>query len=238
MKNAPSGYTPFYFKCAPGGKEPYLPAGSWKKARITYEEAVEWLEQGGNVGIAATEDDQLVIIDIDDLGRTDWKKQKATLTGRSGSRMGVHLFYWEEIPGLIPNVPTDDAGEIRANWQYVIAPGSYVEQSKERIEKMDPDEREMAGHYTIERAIPCSYITPDTLPQVFRDQIAKNRELEQEQRRRNEELEAKNKGVPAEHSKLFDLTIYDVLGNVPEPDKRFPSLFHGSDSGRQYIHLL
>ena len=232
MKNAPEGYTPFYFKCASNGKEPYLKAGSWKKAGISYEEALEWLKHGGNVGIAGTDEDCLVPVDIDDEDITDYTKLKPTLTIRSGGRMGVHLFYWESIPGLIPNVPTDTAGEVRANWQYVIAPGSYVEQSEERKEKLNDKERGLAGKYTIEIAIPPSFISLDDLPQIFKDQIEKNRVAEQQQRIRNDEAKARTNGIPAEHSKLFDLTIYDIVGNTLDPSKRFPSLFHGSDTGK------
>ena len=99
MQNAPSGYIPHFFKCASGGKDPYLPSGSWSdtKARLSFEEALKWLQNGGNIGIAGMENDCLVNIDIDDETITDYTKCKQTLTCRSGGRQGVHLYYFEPV---------------------------------------------------------------------------------------------------------------------------------------------
>jgi len=65
---APDGYTPWYFRCRSGSKAPQTTYGSWKDegARLNVDEAVQWMERGGNVGIAGTEHDALVNVDIDD----------------------------------------------------------------------------------------------------------------------------------------------------------------------------
>jgi putative DNA primase/helicase len=128
---APDDYTPWLFRVRSGDKAPATQFGSWKdeSARLDLDAAVEWMEEGGNIGIAGTADDELVNVDIDDEDETDIDDLKPTLIGRSRSRTGVHAWYFaaEEIP----NIPTDTAGEVRTSWQYVVAPGSYVETDPE-----------------------------------------------------------------------------------------------------------
>lgn len=226
LKNAPVGYKPFYFRCAKNGKEPYTKVGPWLKNGLTPKEAVEWLKEGWNIGIAALNQDPLVLIDIDDESVTDYKTLKSTLTARSGGRKGVHLYYFQDIVGSIPNIPTDDAGEIRADNQYVIAPGSYVEGYKDKIENI--------GRYTIEAAEPCAKIAPYDIPPVFLDQLEKNKE----DRKKAKERKAKKKHGEAKEidkgksSAFFDLTVFDIIGSVENPQERFPSIFHGSDTGK------
>ena len=62
MQNAPSNYTPWYFPIIKHNKAPDVKC-SWKseKARLTYEQALQRLEIGLNVGIAARKDDPLII---------------------------------------------------------------------------------------------------------------------------------------------------------------------------------
>lgn len=159
MQAAPKGYTPYYFRCAANSKEPYLKAGSWLKNPLSFDEARDWLRKGYNVGIAGLDEDPLVIIDIDDENVTDYKVLKTTLTVRSASRKGVHLFYFEDVSGSIPNIPTDDAGEIRANNQYVIATGSYVAGYSDNVENV--------GHYTIVVPKTAEKINLSEVPTVF-----------------------------------------------------------------------
>jgi Bifunctional DNA primase/polymerase, N-terminal. len=56
-----------------GWKAPATQFGSWKEesARLDLEQAIAWMEQGGNIGIAGTADDELVNVDIDDEDETD-----------------------------------------------------------------------------------------------------------------------------------------------------------------------
>lgn len=187
VEQAPDGYDPWLFRCEAGSKAPDLSLGSWKdeEARLSKVEAVRWMEEGGNVGIAARGgcpgcdgraspycpkcegegcDDALVNVDIDDEDETTPDDLKETLLARSRSRTGIHAWYFERAEVNIPNITTDDKGEVRANWQYVVAPGSYVETDPEDVPE---DERDLAGYYTIYDPEPVSRIGFDELPAVF-----------------------------------------------------------------------
>ena len=93
---APEQYTPWLFRLRSGSKAPATQYGSWKEdsARLNLEDAIEWMKDGGNIGIAGTADDQLVNVDIDDEDETDIDDLKPTLIGRSRSRTGVHAWYF------------------------------------------------------------------------------------------------------------------------------------------------
>ena len=86
MSNAPEGYTPWYFPVvkhnkAPDGlavamrskKEIKEGKGNWKAdwARLSYEEALERLKKGLNVGISARSYDPLIIIADEPTGNLD-----------------------------------------------------------------------------------------------------------------------------------------------------------------------
>ncbi|NIV67430.1 hypothetical protein GWM83_00700, partial [Candidatus Bathyarchaeota archaeon] len=96
MSNAPEDYLPWFFRCAQGSKAPALEYGSWKDPanRLTVEEALEWLEEGGNIGIAAMPEDPLINVDIDDSDVTKKEDLKPTLMARSRSRTGLHSWYF------------------------------------------------------------------------------------------------------------------------------------------------
>ena len=129
VEHAPDGYTPWYFRVRSGSKAPATQYGSWKSesARLDVDEAVGWMEDGGNVGIAGTADDALVNVDIDDEDETTPEDLQETLIARSRSRTGVHARSFAAPGDAIPNVPPDVADEVRANWQYVVALASYVD---------------------------------------------------------------------------------------------------------------
>ena len=181
---APTGYTPHYFRVAKAGKDPATQFGSWKteEACLTVDEAVDWMEEGGNIGIAARGgcqgcggraspyceecegegyDDDLVNVDIDDDEETTPADVPTSLRARSRSRTGWHTWYFSSDE--LPNIPTDEFGEVRANWQYVLAPGSFVASTAEDI----PADADHAGYYTIEDAEPPVSIEFDDLPDVF-----------------------------------------------------------------------
>lgn len=230
-KNAPEGYTPWYFRVREGSKAPATKFGSWKdeSARLSPADAVQWMEDGGNVGIAGTDTDRLVNVDIDDEDETTIDDLKPTLIARSRSRTGVHGWYFREEGEEIPNIPTDDAGEVRTSWQYVVAPGSYVETDPAEA----PDDAGDVGFYTIARSDPVATITLAELPDVFRETRKKDE-------KRNEKLEEiKENYTPPEstdgNSALYGVTAEDVVrkegGGSVKPDDRWASIFHGSDSG-------
>jgi putative DNA primase/helicase len=222
VKGAPVGYTPHLFKCKKGGKEP-VEGISWKSplARLTVEEALNWMAEGGNIGIAGTADDPLVLVD-DDTGKM---KIKATLKSRSRSRKGGHGYYFSKPP-KIPNIATENDGEVRSQWQYVIVPGSYVETDSLTVPESD---RENAGYYTVENARPPAWITFDELPQVFRDQYNKDQSVPPKPPATfNPQI------ATGRHSALFDVNPRDIAareGRPTEPRKRWPAIWHDSKTG-------
>lgn len=226
-ETAPEGYEPWLFRCQPGEKAPATEYGSWKKpgARCSLEEAITWMQQGGNVGIAGTADDPLVNVDIDDEDQTDIEDLKPTLIGRSRSRTGIHAWYIAADGEEIPNIPTDDAGEVRSSWQYVVAPGSYVETDPADV---PTDQQELAGYYTVERADPVATITLEELPEVFQATVAPTEPAE-------EAVESMPEApIRDSGSALWEVTAADVLrtekGSAHHTD-RFPAIWHGSDTG-------
>jgi len=230
-EHAPEGYTPWYFRVREGSKAPATQFGSWKteEARLSLHQAVEWMQGGGNVGIAGTEDDGLVNVDIDDEDETTADDLKDTLIARSRSRTGVHAWYFEAAGEDIPNIPTDDAGEVRANWQYVVAPGSYVETDRNEVPETH---RDRVGYYTVEREDPVTSLRFDELPDVFKrqyqqtEQQDKDAEVEYEPPERDDSSDERR-------SALFDITAKDVVrkeGGDTDTDERWSALFHGSDT--------
>jgi len=230
--HAPDGYEPHYFRVEPAGKAPALSHGSWKgeENRLTVEEAVEWMQKGGNIGIAGTADDPLVNIDVDDGEATTPDDIPDTLRARSRSRTGQH--YWGFNPeGDIPNLPTDELGEVRTDWQYVVAPGSFCASASEEI----PDGAEDPGYYTVEHEAPVATISYDDLPKAFR-------EWEEQQAEEQEKVEEQEGvGEPASDtpvtgesgpskSALFNVSAGDLIGGSKDPSERWTSLFHGSDT--------
>jgi putative DNA primase/helicase len=97
MATAPEGYQPFYFPLDKEGKDP-LPKISWKNNRKTFKEACSLMRQGYNIGIAATDKDPLVIVDIDDKSQVP--ELKPTLKIISRKRLGEHNFFFtNDKPG-------------------------------------------------------------------------------------------------------------------------------------------
>jgi P4 family phage/plasmid primase-like protien len=232
-ENAPDGYDPWFFRVEAGSKAPDLSYGSWKeeRARMTVQEAVKWMESGGNVGIAGRPDDPLVNVDIDDEDETTVGDLKPTLIARSRSRTGVHAWYFEAPGEDIPNIPTDDAGEVRANWQYVVAPGSYVEADPDDV----PDgERANAGYYTVERDHAVTSLRLPELPRVFRDETEKDAD-EVSVEIDDDIDEPAADSDDDRRSALFDIDAVDVVrkegGNTDTGD-RWTALFHGSETGK------
>lgn len=224
LANAPANYTPWLIRLKPQTKVPV--AGiSWKnpEARLTIEEAVAWMEKGGNVGIAGMQNDQLVNMDADG-GIIPSSEIKPTLMVRTRSRVGLHAFYWSENP-KIPNIPTDDAGEVRSSAQYVVAAGSYVTTDSLTVPE---NERAKTGYYTLENTLPVATITFAELPKVFRETYEKANV-------KPEVIPVKfdPKKTTGKHSALYELTAYDIClreGKPTQSTERWGSIFHDSDT--------
>lgn len=210
---------------------------SWKAphARMSKEQCIERLKQGGNVGIAARANDPLVIIDRDSFDVPDLQKQ--TLTTRSRSRNGGHWFGWVGDSKIKTNIPTENLGEVRSCDAYVVAPGSYVPIDELKFEKLSFEQQAFAGCYTVEKAISPCLLCYDNLPQIYKDAAEKQQvkenatkqcataELLKSQRRL---LEKKSKGKA---SGLFDLRISDIVVDL---GPRFPHPLHDSETGSNF----
>ena len=218
MSNAPEGYIPFLFPLEQRGKDPLLSRGSWtaEKNRLSYDDAIRFLEYGFNVGISARDYDPLVLIDIDDMAAVDDIKQ--TLSVITRSRVGTHNYYFSDDPDCNVNIPTD-YGEIRSCNQYLVAPGSYVTTDTSNIPL---EQLPYAGFYTVLNDVAPTTITFNEFPKVFKDQH--NNTLQNIPPRKTEPSGRKGK------SALFSLSIVDVV-HCPMSKKRFASVFHGSDTG-------
>ncbi|MFC7007754.1 bifunctional DNA primase/polymerase [Halalkalicoccus salilacus] len=236
MADAPDGYEPYYFRVVAAGKAPATTFGSWKAddARLSVDDAIEWMKQGGNVGIAGTFDDELVNLDVDDDEETTPADHPATLRARSRSRTGYHGWFFDPADE-VPNIPTDTAGEIRATWQYVVAPGSFVASAGVEIPAEFHDDD--PGYYTIEQEAPVARIGYDDLPPIFRrfhetvEQL--EREREQERNVHNTDYDLDLDGDSESRSSVFDVDARDVVlkvGGSTDPSARFSSAFHGSST--------
>lgn len=231
MRSTPSGYSPFYFPLVKNDKEP-IENISWKNNRKTIQQAVYLMKKGYNIGICATGKDPLCIVDRDDL--TQAPEIKPTLQIISRKRIGRHDYYFAIDGTAKKNIPTKNAGEVRAVWYYVVAPGSYVPCSEEQISRMPEEERPFAGKYTVNNELAVSEITFDELPEVYRARYAEMRHDETQAVIRNvgKKSNEANKGGKY-RSALWDLDITDVSG-VRETGNRkvpMPNIIHGSDTG-------
>ena len=117
--NASKDYSPWLIRLNPAGKDP-IEGISWKspEGKLTVGQAINYMASGGNVGIAGTSFDNLVNMDCDG-GHIKVNDLKPTLCVRTRSRIGLHAFYWNIDTPKIPNIPTDDKGEVRSRWQFV-----------------------------------------------------------------------------------------------------------------------
>lgn len=232
-EDAPDGYEPWLFRVERASKAPDLSYGSWKdeSARLDKHEAVQWMQSGGNVGIAGRPDGPLINVDIDDEDETTISDLKQTLIARSRSRSGVHAWYFEAPGADIPNIPTEEAGEVRANWQYVVAPGSYVDTDPQVVPE---DERSDAGYYTVERADPVTSLRLDELPVVFREHD--NPDPDAQEIKAPDVSEFGGDGGGGGGSALFEITARDVVrkegGGSTNAGDRWAAIFHGSDTGK------
>jgi putative DNA primase/helicase len=135
------------------------------------------------------------------------------------------MVYWNADQNKIPNIPTDEAGEVRSRWQFVVCAGSYVETDPAKVPEV---ERTNAGYYTIENAQAPSTITYLELPKVFRDEHEKRIATPI-----HKPSDFDPKKTTEKHSALFDITAFDVClreGGKTKDGERWSSLFHDSDT--------
>ena len=249
MSNAPVGYTPWYFPVirnnkAPDGiaiskrvsKEHQGRSGNWKAdwALLTFNEAVDRLNKGDNVGIAARENDPLVIIDIDSWKYTSQAPE--TLTNMSRKRCAIHCFCFAKDNSVKINIPTDD-GEIRASEQYVVAPGSFCTTSEIDIDKEEiTDEHKhiikkdwLLGTYTVFSSTQPKYISFEDFPQFFKDKYNEVKEIEAKNILTKPTAPILSTG---KHSALFDLQIEQLVSC--NRNSRVPHPLHASDTGMNF----
>jgi putative DNA primase/helicase len=228
MRDAPFGYYPFYLVLEQNDKNP-LPDTCWSKKSKTVDEATLFLKFGYNIGIAAMPNDKLVIIDVDDPDQV--QQVKPTLRAISSKQIGHHNYFFAEDSSAKVNIPTEDAGEVRASGQYVVAPGSFVTRSKEDIDRMPEDRKRFAGQYLLANENQVSEITFAEFPEVYKKQRAKDAKQEEEKAIKKEQRVKKI--VREKKSAMWDLTVYDVLG-IKDSHRNFPIpvQFHGSDTGK------
>lgn len=225
--NAPDDYSPWLIRLNPGGKDP-IPGVSWKspEGKLTICQAIDYMKRGGNVGIAGTTNDNLVNMDADG-GIIQEDEIKPTLMVRTRSRIGCHAFYWNVDKNKIPNISTDEAGEVRSLWQYVACAGDYVETDPLTIPE---NEKENAGYYTVCNPQTPSTLTFSELPKVFREVHERIKTAPIRKRSNFDPKKATGK-----HSALFDITAHDIClreGGCTAEGERWSSIFHDSDTGK------
>lgn len=241
-------YLPFYFALVKNKKKPIDPEapkdpvlqGSWKARKLTFSKAASLMQEGYNIGVAATNIDRLCIVDVDDRGLVG--EIKPTLKIRSRKRTGEHNFYFTDDKlassrsrSAKCSIPTDDAGEVRSNWGYVVCAGSFVPCSEEEINEIPKEDQANAGKYTILHERKVSEITFDELPDVYKNEVFR-KEAEAAERTTKEQTEEVKNGEEKREgnnkSALWALTIHDVTGKRDDPGKTFPMFpgFHPTDS--------
>lgn len=237
MSRAPKGYEPYYFPLTVGDKDP-RPGVSWKKNRKTFKEALALLTKGINIGIAATDTDQLVIVDVDNIDLVPLETVKPTLTVISRRRVGRHHFYFTNDPlatsclenSAKQNIPADAPGEVRAAWQYVVVAGSFVHTSAAEKAKIPEGDRNNAGRYSVFLDIPPATITYEELPAPYRDFLEQQRDAEISASLRKESKKVWGTEDEKNRSKLWSLTIRDVTGVEVQERQKFASLLHDSST--------
>lgn len=232
LSNAPNLYQPYYFPVEKRGKEP-VGGISWKENRKSFDEAYRLMAKGYNIGIAGTdlENDYLCIVDVDDMDQVP--EIKSTLQIASRKRIGRHNYFFSMEKTAKINIPTKHAGEVRAVWQYVLAPGSFVTCSEEEIARMPDDEKPYAGMYTVLDARPPTTLEFDELPPVYRARHDEMRQAEIEAALRSvQRKNTKQLTIIKYASDLWDLDISTVSGVSGTGAKvAMPSEIHGSETG-------
>ena len=247
MKNTLENYKPWFFPCEPKGKNPSPSAilkidasskGSWhhESARLNFEQCIEHIKLGYNIGISAREGDPLIIGDIDEVKYLN-QLPEDTLTVTSRKRGGAHFFGWDKDRSAKINLPTD-SGEMRSNNQYVLAPGSYVpfdltsKKDKKAFDNLPIEAREdkLIGYYTVREGIQPKGLTFNDLPKFFKDKEMENIEVEAKIKQADEKKEFHGEG---KYTDLLKLKVSDIVGLIPS-NKRQGHPLHESDTDANF----
>lgn len=153
-------------------KKPDVPEGeSWKgaKYRLTVEQARQRLKNGLNVGVAATGHD-FVFFDHDEPDKFMLQKETLTVQTRNG-KIHKHYLNGGDVKNADGKREYKECGEVRAEWKYVLAPGSYV----------PPDDKARPGAtglYTVVVAKSPTTLHVEDLPPEFQPILIKNEQKE------------------------------------------------------------
>ncbi|MDK2782055.1 MAG: hypothetical protein PWR13_1083 [Archaeoglobi archaeon] len=134
LKRHPEGVDLILIPLKPGSKTPYVNSSIKDRIediRLTPEEATECLSKGLNLAIYGSPHG-LCFVDIDRPDLVDPGEFPETFTVKT--RNGGYQLYYRNTGierNYILKKNGEKIGELRANWQYVVAPGSYVPPDEE-----------------------------------------------------------------------------------------------------------
>jgi predicted transcriptional regulator len=166
-------WDPWLIPCVEHGKVPDIPKDeSWKDAkyRLTVEQAKERIRSGLNVGVVATGRD-FVFVDLDNPEKYTLGKKTLKVKTRNG-KFHLHFINGGDVKNADGKGSLAGCGEVRAEWKYVLTPGSYV----------PPDEDAVPGAtglYTVAEAIPLATISASDLPKELQPSTPKAEPLRQ-----------------------------------------------------------
>jgi len=166
-------HTPTLIPIRANGKEPDIPEGeSWKdpKHHLTVEQAFQRLEQGKNIGVVAV--DWLVIVDLDKPQKYVLPIETLTIETRNGAQ---HKYFINagDVENAVGKNTLAKCGEVRAHWQYVLAPGSYVPKDADA-------DKNATGLYHIINELPLATLHKKDLPTDFVPTETENKTLTKE----------------------------------------------------------
>jgi len=143
---------------------------TWKDPvyRLTITEAKKLLQRRGNVGFVA-QPETLLVIDLDNMEKWTPPKPTMEVITSSGKR---HYYYLNQgIKNKDWNENKTHILEIRAEWRYVVAPGSYV----------PPDPKKALGEgtglYRLGNDLSPTTLTPNDLPSHLQPEEKRQVEL-------------------------------------------------------------
>jgi P4 family phage/plasmid primase-like protien len=196
--------TPIFIPIIPNGKKPDVPLGeSWKNPQyhLTPEQALDRLKEGKNVGVVAN--DWLVIIDLDNPEKFKLNIKTLTVETRNGK---LHMYFQNagDVENAVGKNSLAKCGEARAEWQYVLAPGSYV--------PCDDDKSESGnGLYHIIDSSPLAILHKKDLPEDF---IPSTETIEVNPEVLNAEFTTRNKhGWTIDEIRNRDKKLDELLNN-------------------------
>lgn len=197
-------HIPIFIPIVSNGKKPDVPLGeSWKNPQyhLTPSQALDRLKEGKNVGVVAN--DWLVIIDLDNPDKFKLNIKTLTVETRNGK---LHMYYQNagDVENAVGKNTLAKCGEARAEWQYVLAPGSYVPTDDDKIAKGN-------GLYHIIDTSPLATLHKKDLPEDF---IPTSTTIEVNPEVLNAQFTTRNKhGWSLEEIRQRDKKLDELLNN-------------------------